>query len=316
VPLPLAAFAQALLAAAGLGGPPAAADDPLAGLNARDKAGLVVVSGLPAPRGVGGVFVRAWNTEAPRPANTLVFVDQEGADVRAFASLPPAARPSDYGTEEDARRAGRETGKALREQGVHVNLAPVLDLAGGPLGSRHYARPELALAFAQGLGEGGVAACVKHFPGLGAAARSTDDSPWVLSRFRPRELAAFGAAVREGVSCVMTTHAVFEELGLRRGLTSPEAHRMLRRLGFDGVIVTDSLSIVASGPWPVEWARRALRAGADLVLYTSPEQARKAIRALVPLAHAGALDAAVTRVLALRRAAGLPPPRRRALGRW
>jgi beta-N-acetylhexosaminidase len=308
VAFPLAAFAQALLAAGGLGGGAPPAQDPLAGLSARDKAALVVVSGLPAPRGVGGVIVRAWNKDAPRPADTLVFVDQEGVNVGPFPSSPPVRRPSDYATEGEARAAGRATGQALRAQGVHVDLAPVLDLAGGPLGSRHYARPELGLAFARGLGEGGVAACVKHFPGLGAAAYSTDDRPWVPSRFRPEELAAFRAAVRADVPCVMTSHAVYEELGYRRGLASPEAHRMLRDWGFEGVVVTDSLSIVSSGPWPVEWARRALRAGGDLVLYTSAEHARRAIRALTPLAREGALDEAVRRVLELRRAAGLPPP--------
>lgn len=306
--LPLAAFAQALLAAVGLGGGPTPADDPLAGLTARDKAALVVVSGLPAPRGVGGVFVRSWNTDAPRPADTLVFVDQEGAGVRAFQSLPPGRWPSEYATAGEARAAGRETGAALSARGVHVNLAPVLDLVGGPLGGRHYRSPELGLAFARGLGEGGVAACVKHFPGLGSAAHSTDDRPWVPARLQPRELAVFRAAVRGGVQCVMTSHAVYEELRYRRGLASPEAHRMLRRWGFEGVVVTDSLSIFSSGPWPVEWARRALHAGGDLVLYTSPEHARQAIRALVPLAREGALDAAVTRVLELRRQAGLPPP--------
>ena len=55
----------------------------------REKAALVVVSGLPAPPGVGGVLVRRWDRAAPRPAGTLVFVDQEGGEVRAFPSLPP-----------------------------------------------------------------------------------------------------------------------------------------------------------------------------------------------------------------------------------
>ena len=308
MPLPVAAFAQALLAAVGLGGGSRPVDDPLAGLTARDKAALVVVSGLPAPRGVGGIFVRSWNNDAPRPRDTLVFVDQEGGEVRGLPALPPARRASEYATAEEARAAGRETGAALRRAGVHVNFAPVLDLAGGPLGARHFRRPELGVAFARGLGEGGVVACVKHFPGLGSAEHSTDDRPWVLSRFRRAELAAFRAAVRAGVPCVMTSHAVYRELRFARALNSPEAYRMLRDWGFEGVVVTDSLSIFSSGPWPVEWARRALRAGGDLVLYTSPEHARRAIRALVPLARAGELDEAVLRVLELRRRAGLPPP--------
>ena len=64
--------------------------------------------------------------------------------------------------------------------------------------------------------------------------------------------------------------------------------------------ITDSLSILRAAP--VErWAPQALRAGADLVLFTSPAFARRAIRALVPLARRGELDAAVVRVLRLRR---------------
>ena len=70
------------------------------------------------------------------------------------------------------------------------------------------------------------------------------------------------------------------------------------RLGFRGVAITDSLEIVRNPPpdWPV----RAIRAGADLLLYTSTAGAERAIRALLPLAHAGELDVHVERVLAFR----------------
>jgi beta-glucosidase-like glycosyl hydrolase len=75
---------------------------------------------------------------------------------------------------------------------------------------------------------------------------------------------------------------------------------MLRAWGFEGLVITDSLNVVASGDWSARWAVGAARAGADLLLFTSPEHARRAIRALLPLARRGELDAAVRRVLAFR----------------
>jgi hypothetical protein len=90
------------------------------------------------------------------------------------------------------------------------------------------------------------------------------------------------------------------------GLPAPRgaAGVLVRRLGFGGVAITDSLSVVR-GRWPVRWARQAAWAGADLLLFTSATDARRAIRALVPLARKGVLDEHVRRVLELRRSLGL-----------
>jgi beta-glucosidase-like glycosyl hydrolase len=106
----------------------------------------------------------------------------------------------------------------------------------------------------------------------------------------------------------MTSHAVYRAYGMRRAIVAPRAYRTLRLWGFEGVAVTDSLSIFRTGPWPLRWAKQALRAGADMVLYTSAAQARRAIEALVPLAERGELDEHVRRILALRSAAGLSAP--------
>ena len=297
------ALLQALLAL--VGAEPAPSDD-LAGLTPREKAALVVVSGLPAPEGVGGVIVRRWDRTRPRPRNALVFVDQEGGEARAFPDLAPALAPSQYETAAQAFSAGREAGRELRRAGVHVDLAPVLDSSDGPLGSRHFRSPRLALAFARGLEAGGAAACPKHFPGLGSAPVSTDNAPRVRGVVRRDELAAFAAAARRGARCVMLAHALYDRLG-GRALTSPAAYRLLRAQGFEGVAITDSLSVVR-GPWPRRWAVRAARAGADLLLFTSGQDAARAIEALVPLARRGLLDAQVRRVLRLRRSFGLDRP--------
>jgi beta-N-acetylhexosaminidase len=186
-----------------------------------------------------------------------------------------------------------------------VGLAPVLDLTGGPLGSRHFAEPAEALAFARGLEAGGTAACPKHFPGLGSARVSTDESPQVRARVLPAEVRAFRMAVAAGADCVMVGHAFYRRFGLEwRASFNPAAYRFLRRLGFDGVAITDSVSVFGSD-WAVRAAKHAIRAGADLVLLTNGPDAARVIEALVPLARRGLLDEHVRRVLAFRRRLGL-----------
>jgi beta-glucosidase-like glycosyl hydrolase len=78
----------------------------------------------------------------------------------------------------------------------------------------------------------------------------------------------------------------------------PAVYRLLRSLGFRGVAITDSLDVVRG--FAARRAVGAVRAGADLLLFTSPASARKAIRVLTPLARRGELDAHVARVLRFR----------------
>jgi beta-N-acetylhexosaminidase len=273
-----------------------AAESEAAALTPREKAELVVVAGMPAGDGFGGVLVRQWNTDAPRPRGALVFADQEGGTVKTFRALAPWRSASQYRSTADALAAGRETGRDLRRAGVHAAFAPVLDLADGPLGSRHFARPELGVAFARGLGR---AACVKHFPGLGSTPESTDVAR-VYGVLRSKDLRPFQDAIRAGVPCVMVGHAIYPRLGPRRASFERSTYALLRDLGFEGVAITDSLGVLGS-PYAPFWARLAVRAGADLVLTTSSRDARRIVEALLPLARAGELDAAVVRVLRYRR---------------
>jgi beta-N-acetylhexosaminidase len=266
----------------------------IAALAPQQKAALLVVSGLPAPHGVGGVLVR----RGERVPQTLVFVDQEGGLVQNVAGAPPLPAAATYTSAPQAYRYGLATGTTLRARGIGVDLAPVVDFPDGPLGSRHFRRPAFAAAFAKGLANAGVAACAKHFPGLGTAAVSTDERPHVDARTRPAEVAAFRDLIRAGVPCVMTSNAFYDGAPFRASI-SARTYSLLRAQGFDGVAISDSLSIVHAAP--VErWARSAVRAGADLVLFTSPAHARRAIAALTPLARSGELDEHVRRVLAFR----------------
>ena len=79
-----------------------------------------------------------------------------------------------------------------------------------------------------------------------------------------------------------------------RGIRRRRAGAAFRYYAADGSLVHDA---------PVErWAPQAVRAGADIVLFTSPAHARRAVRALLPLARRGELDEHVARILRLRAA--------------
>ena len=267
-----------------------------AAMTPREKAALLVVAGMPATAGFGGVLLRQWNTADPRPSGSLVFADQEGGAVKTFVRVAPWRSASSYRSAAAALAAGRETAAGLRTAGVDADFAPVLDLADGPLGSRHFTRPDYAVAFARGLG---AAACVKHFPGLGSTPRSTDEAR-VEGVLRAQDIAPFRAAVRAGVPCVMVGHAIYPRLGPRRASLEPATYELLRGLGFRGVAITDSLGVLGS-PYAPYWARLALEAGADLVLTTSSRDAARMVDALVPLARSGRLNEKVVRVLRYRR---------------
>ena len=267
------------------------------------KAALLVVSGPRAGAGVGGVLVQRWDLGAPRPRGAIVYADQEGGAIRAFRRLPPRKAAAEFTNAEDAFAAGLATARALRRVGVDVDLAPVLDLPDGPLGSRQFRSPLFGIAFARGLAAGGAGACAKHFPGLGPLPVSTDERPHVRGVLRDRDVAPYREAVEAGVPCVMVGHGVYPSLGRRRASLEASAYRLLRSLGFDGVAITDSLNVVGSADPRVE-AVDAVRAGADLVLFTSGTKASRAVRALVPLARRGELDEHVVRVLRFRAALG------------
>jgi beta-N-acetylhexosaminidase len=270
----------------------------LLGLTPHQKAALLVVSGLPAPPGVGGVIVRRWDRNEPRPPGALVVADQEGGTVKTFPDIPPWSSARAIRSKSEAFASGRATGLGLRKAGVDVDLGPVLDLPDGPLGSRQFRSPFFGVAFARGLAAGGAGACVKHFPGLGPLPASTDEKVYVRGKLRDADLAPYRAAVEANVPCVMVGHGVYEGLTTRRAVIEPAAYRLLRSLGFRGVAITDSLDVVRG--FAARWAVAAARAGADLLLFTSAQSARQAIQVLTPLARRGELDVHVARVLRFR----------------
>jgi beta-N-acetylhexosaminidase len=263
----------------------------------------------------------------PRPPAVdrplLVMVDQEGGLVRRLPGPPkPSAQEIGARGAGFAQRLGRQTGESLRDMGVNVDLAPVLDVGrpgraieeeGRTFARKPGAVSEIGVGFARGLAEGGVAATAKHFPGLGGARFNTDDavqrvrlSAKTLRSADERPFSDFAAA---GGRLVMLSTAIYPALSHKPAAFSHAiaTGELRERLGFQGVSITDALGTVAARAigGPAKTARAAAAAGADLVLYTDLGSAARAQRALAAGRSDGSLDGeqfeqSVARVLALR----------------
>ena len=285
-------------------------------------------------RRAAGVILFGGNVESPRQLRTLtaalrsgggsplVAVDQEGGDVRIVPWAPPESSAPEQAADGTVGRDARRAGLALRRAGINVSLAPVADVpsvAGSALAGRSFSRdPKRAstavAAAVAGWRAGGVAATAKHFPGLGAATVNTDDGPVTIRRSRSKLLAGdlppFAAAIRAGVPLVMVSHARYTALDRNRIASQSRAiiEGLLRgRLGFRGVVITDSMEAAASlatGSITAASAR-AVRAGADLVLLTGRGSYRPVYRHLLAEARRSAsfrerVRQAAARVLALK----------------
>jgi len=247
----------------------------------------------------------------------LVAVDQEGGAVKRFPEAPPTLSAAAMGRDGSAARAraeGAAAGAYLRNLGIDVDLAPVLDAPDSPdsfLGSRAFSddpklNAKLGSAFAAGLQSRRVAATAKHFPGLGAARANTDERAVVVSAPRDeldRGLTPFAAAVAHGVKLVMVANAAYRPYSGRTPavLSRKIVTGLLRRqLGFGGVVISDALETPAtSGRSPTE----AAGAGVDVLLYTNESDAATAYRALLDAAKRGEVPTADLKASAARIAA-------------
>jgi beta-N-acetylhexosaminidase len=276
---------------------------------------------------------------------TLVLIDQEGGRVQRLRpplgrALPPgAAYAALYAQDKPgAVRAAFDVARLMAHDlaalGINTNCTPVLDLpvegAHDIIGDRAFGRTTeqvvaIARAVAEGHLAGGVLPVIKHIPGHGRATSDShealpvvSESREVLSRtdFAPfKALAAFPVA--------MTAHVVFRAIDPDApASTSPIVTREVIRgeIGFDGLLMSDDLTMKALSGSMRGRARSVIAAGSDLVLHCtgnmaemqeaaagSPELAGAALRRfeaatrLIGAARpfdSGASEAALARVLA------------------
>lgn len=260
----------------------------------------------------------------------FIGVDQEGGAVQRlrgvatrFPSFMSAGAADDL---ELSRHAYHAAGAEVRGLGFTVDFAPDADVTSGPgdptIGARAASsRPRLAarhvVAAAEGFVEAGVAPVVKHFPGHGSVPADSHLTLPVQRRTRAQldatDLVPFRAAVEAGLPAVMVGHLDVRAIdpGVPATLSRPVVTDLLRdELGFEGLIVTDSLSMtgLTRGRDPGRTAVRAMRAGADVLLMPpSPAVARSALVRAVrrgDLSRRRLVQAAARQVALLRHLSG------------
>lgn len=260
----------------------------------------------------------------------LIAADQEGGQLMAIGEATPFPGNMALGaarSERLAYRVGRAIGRELAAVGLNVDFAPVCDVNNNPanpvVGTRSFGEDpkavgELSAATVRGLQSAGVAATAKHFPGHGDTGSDSHHAapilPHDLKRIRRVELPPFQAAIAVGARLVMTAHIVFPALNgggdAPATVSRPVLEGLLRRkMGFDGLIVTDAMDMHAmeQGPGYIADAMAAVNAGADLLLFNhdlariEPARATIAQAARRGLLSAERIQASAARVLSLKK---------------
>jgi beta-N-acetylhexosaminidase len=255
-----------------------------------------------------------------------VLIDQEGGRVArmrgpSWREWPPAldacrALPTTELRARAMRLRYRLIAAELRDVGIDVDCAPVLDLArpetNAVILNRCYgdAPDEVAAigrAVAEGLLDGGVLPVMKHMPGQGRAAIDSHlDLPRVTASRADLEADFAPFRALADLPMAMTAHVVYAALDPDLPATqSPQVIGLVRReLGFDGLILTDDISMQALRGGLDARAAAALAAGCDIVLHCNGNAAEMAAVAAAVPALANASRARADRALALRREAG------------
>jgi beta-N-acetylhexosaminidase len=259
--------------------------------------GGVLLFGATAPGDLGSALASVEST-GPGGIRPFVMTDEEGGGVQRMAnlvgSIPWARQMGSTMSPAEIQSLAESVGKAMLQQGVTMDLAPVLDVDGGdgpnaidPDGWRSFSDNTTVatndgLAFAAGLEAAGVIPVVKHFPGLGGASGNTDDGPASTLPYPTLlggGLLPFEAAVSAKLPAVMVSNATVPGLStLPASLSAAVIDGLLvGQLHYQGLILTDSLDALAISDLGLNVAQasvESITAGADMILFSSGDQAQ------------------------------------------
>ena len=247
-----------------------------------------------------GVILFARNIESPAQVRALtteiksllthpyaeILVDQEGGRVQRlkpphWRTYPTAAK---LAAQKDAARAvyvnARLIAEELRSVGITMDCAPVADVLAPEchaiIGDRAFGDTAesvvpLARAQSEALLDGGILSILKHIPGHGRATMDSHETLPVVSASL-KELEACDFAVFKQLNdlpLAMTAHILYTALDDKLCATfSPTViHYIRKQIGFNGLIMSDDLSMKALGGSFAERTTRSLDAGCDLVLH-------------------------------------------------
>ncbi len=286
---------------------------------------------------ISGVILFARNVQTPeqvarltqslhQAAKTpiLISIDQEGGTVArlrsGFTESPGAMALAAGGSEEMAEAMAAVLAAEMRALGINWDYAPVVDIThdtrNSSVGTRSLGTDaalvsRLAVAQVRGYQKMGVAACAKHFPGLGNTPVDTHHALAVISEpvdyLYEHDLIPFRATVEAGIDSVMVCHVKFAALDSEYPATLSPAvtTRLLRdEIGFTGLATTDCMEMkaIAGNYGAGESAVLSALAGMDMILFSHTRRMQEEVyAALLDAAKSGRLpmsrvDEAVERV--------------------
>lgn len=271
----------------------------------------------------------------------FISIDHEGGRVFRFSTdftwFPSHLTLSAANDPAITEAVGRAMGEELRAAGFNLNFAPVVDVNSNigniVIGVRSFGDDPEAVAIhgaamAKGMQEAGVMACLKHFPGHGD---TTQDSHYflptvdkTLQEMRETELKPYAKIFPQGVvDSIMTTHILFPQIEKEKvpATMSPTILKGILReeLGFDGVIVSDGMHMLAIKDHygVARGCVMAIKAGLDLLCIGTggsgvQESQKECLDALYEAALSGEIpmeriDEAVSRILRAKEKFGAEP---------
>ncbi|WP_040346354.1 beta-N-acetylhexosaminidase [Neobacillus bataviensis] len=218
----------------------------------------------------------------------LLGVDQEGGRVTrlpgGLVNFPPNKQIGQVNNPEFSYKVGTLLGQELKEFGLNLDFAPVLDINSNPnnpvIGDRSFGNnaeivSKLGVQTMKGIQSQNVITTIKHFPGHGdTSVDSHLDLPIVnksLKELKELELIPFERAINQGADVVMVAHILLPQLDKSNPGTMSKAvmtDLLRKQLGFTGVIMTDDMTMGAitehfdTGKAAVE----SVKAGSDIIL--------------------------------------------------
>lgn len=289
---------------------------------------------------LGGLVLFAKDFESDTPQSALeksrsyqsaadiplfISADEEGGTVVRISKFPqyraePFKAPKEIfssGGWEAVKAETAEKSRLLLSVGVNLDLAPVCDytldeekyIARRSFGVSPEACAEFIKTTVETMNSEGLASCLKHFPGYGGNSdthkgMSEDVRP--LEAFEREDLLPFIAGIKAGCPFVMVSHNIVSAFdpAYPSSLSIPIHAYLREKLGFEGVIITDSLTMGAireftGGGDPCV---RALTCGNDMIISAKFEEGYESILKAVKdkTVPAAVLDAAVDRILSAK----------------
>lgn len=274
--------------------------------------------------------------EATGGLRPFICADQEGGRVRAFRfdgvlDLPSQFEIGRWGSPTMVASYAHITARQMRDLGLNMNLAPVLDLSEKAdrsiIGDRSFGGDphrvsDYSRAYISAVTEAELIPVAKHFPGHGITRIDSHGSLPVVEataeELMESHILPFKAAVEAGMEAVMTAHILYPAIDANYPATLSRkilTDILRQELGYEGLIMSDGLEMraISQNYSTRETLREAIKAGVDILLIIFRHPLEEMIDLVEELVEAGELslediDQGTRRVLQLKEAKGLLGP--------